>query len=159
MTDDMADRPKAKAARPFWEEKSLAEMTPEEWESLCDGCGKCCVVLLEDDEDEETFHETSVCCQLFDPKERRCTRYDERFRLVPDCVQVTPQNAGALKWMPSSCAYRRLAEGRGLAAWHPLVSGRRESVAEAGIAVAADLTNEKKVRLRNLWRFVVGERS
>ena len=77
---------------------------------------------------------------------------------MPDCVQVTPENAGALEWMPKSCAYRRLAEGRGLADWHPLISGRLESVVEAGIAVSANLTNERKVRARHLWRYVTGKR-
>lgn len=155
---DPPPEPKA-VPRPFWEEKTLSEMTAEEWESLCDGCGKCCLVLLEDEDDEGHYLETSVCCRLFDAKARRCTRYDERFRLVPDCVQVSPENAGALKWMPESCAYRRLAEGRGLADWHPLISGRRDSVVKAGIAVRRDLKSEKKVRVRNLWRYVTGERS
>ena len=145
------------ANAPFWQEKSLAEMSAEEWESLCDGCRKCCLVLLEDEE-EGGFAETSLCCRLFDPKTRRCTRYEERKTLVPDCVQVTPENAGALEWMPKSCAYRRLAEGRGLADWHPLISGRLESVVEAGIAVSANLTNERKVRARHLWRYVTGKR-
>lgn len=145
------------ADAPFWQRKTLGEMTPEEWESLCDGCGQCCIVLLEDEE-EGGFLETSVACRLFDAGERRCSRYDERKKLVPDCVQVTPQNAGTLEWMPESCAYRRLAEGRGLADWHPLVSGRRESVVEAGIAVSDNLVSEQKVRSRHLWRYVVGRR-
>ena len=147
------------AVAPFWECKTLPEMTQEEWESLCDGCGQCCIVLLEDEDgEEEGFLETSVCCRLFDPQTRRCTRYDERKTLVPDCVQVTPENAAALDWMPETCAYRRLAEGRGLADWHPLISGRRESVAEAGVSVGPDLTDERKVKTRHLWKYVTGRR-
>lgn len=144
-------------SRPFWEWKSLHEMTETEWESLCDGCGQCCIVLLEDD-DVDGYAETDICCRLFDPVARRCTRYAERQRLVPDCVHVTPENAGKLDWMPSSCAYRRLAEGRGLADWHPLISGRAESVAEAGVAVEADLVSETRVKSRDLWKHVTGHR-
>lgn len=136
----------------------MREMTQEEWESLCDGCGKCCLILLEDEEEEGRFAETNLCCELFDPKTRRCSRYESRFVLVPDCVQVTPENAATLSWMPATCAYRRLAEGKGLADWHPLVSGRRESVVEVGVAVSPDLINEKKVRARDLWRYVTGHR-
>ncbi len=132
-------------------------MTEAEWESLCDGCGKCCVVLLEDEDTDEVY-ETSVSCQLFDAKARRCTAYERRFALVPGCVQVTPQNAGTLSWMPKSCAYRRLSEGRGLADWHPLVSGRRESVAEAGQAVSPNLRSEARVKASKLWRYVTGQR-
>lgn len=131
-------------------------MSPREWESLCDGCGQCCRVLLIDDDDD--VYETSACCRLFDPAARRCTRYQERFALVPDCVKVTPANVGQLDFMPESCAYRRLHEGRGLASWHPLVSGRRESVAEAGVAVEPSLTNELRVDPDDLWDLVIGQR-
>ena len=121
----------------FWEEKSLAEMSRDEWEALCDGCGQCCIVLLEDEDGPQgTYLETKACCRLFDPAKRACSDYDNRLKRVPSCVKVTPDNAATLGWMPKSCAYRRLAEGRGLADWHPLLSGRRESVAEAGVAVA-----------------------
>ena len=143
----------------FWEEKTLAEMTEAEWESLCDGCGRCCIMLLEDETGEETgFLETSICCKLFDPKKRTCTQYADRQTLVPDCVRVTPQNAGELTWMPETCAYRRLARGEGLADWHPLISGSRKSVVTAGIAVGADLTPEPKVRARHYYKYVVGLR-
>lgn len=150
--------PDAAPVAPFWEAKRLDEMTDAEWESLCDGCGRCCIVLLEDTPEEDRFLETNVCCRLFDAVTRRCTRYAERHRLVPDCISVTPKNAGALPWMPDSCAYRRLAEGKGLAPWHPLRSGRAESVAEAGIAVSPDLVSEREVRPRDLWRHVIGRR-
>ena len=142
-------------APPYWRTKRLSEMSAPEWEALCDGCGKCCLVLLED-EDTGEIAETSLHCQLFDPEARRCTAYRDRHRLVPTCVKVTPENVPALSWMPRSCAYRRLSEGRGLPDWHPLVTGRAESVAEAGQAAGRDgpLTNEARVRARDLWRYV-----
>ena len=142
---------------PFWQTKALAEMTEVEWESLCDGCGKCCLVLLED-EDTGEVAETSLHCQLYDPTARRCTAYDERHRLVPGCVRVTPQNAGTLTWMPRSCAYRRLAEGRGLPDWHPLVTNDPGSTAAAGMAAGPGLRSEARVRARSLWRYVTGLR-
>lgn len=153
-----------KHSLPFWERKALADMTQSEWESLCDGCGRCCLVLLEDveaepDEPEARFFETSVCCELFDPKTRRCTNYKQRAQLVPGCVTLAPDTAKTLEWMPESCAYRRLAEGRGLADWHPLVSGQRDSVVEAGVAVSTDLVNEKTVSTDELWKFVTRARN
>ena len=130
--------------KPFWETKTLAEMTDEEWESLCDGCGRCCLYILHNEESGDVF-ETDVACKLFDPKARRCTNYDNRFDHVPDCVKVSAENAGALSWMPETCAYRRLANGKGLPAWHPLLTGTRESVVAAGIAVSPDLVHEDEI--------------
>ncbi|MCI5044880.1 MAG: YcgN family cysteine cluster protein [Aquisalinus sp.] len=129
---------------PFWETKQLKEMTHDEWESLCDGCGKCCLVLFEDDDTDEVW-ETDLTCKLFDCKTRRCRDYANRRALVPGCVHLTPDNIQSLKWMPDTCAYRRLAEGKGLADWHPLITGSHASVAEAGIAVSADLLSESVV--------------
>ncbi|MBI1365758.1 MAG: YcgN family cysteine cluster protein [Alphaproteobacteria bacterium] len=129
---------------PFWEIKSLAEMSREEWESLCDGCGRCCLVVLIDDASEDIY-ETDVCCRLFDPAKRRCKDYAARHARVPDCVRLTPQNAGAFDWMPQTCAYRRLARGEKLPAWHPLITGDRESVAKAGVAVDPFLDSEDDV--------------
>ena len=97
------------AKKPFWETKSLAEMNPQEWESLCDGCGRCCIYVLHNEETDEVF-ETDIACKLFDVKKRRCTDYENRMKKVKDCVQLTPDNAGTLKWMPPSCAYRRLGQ-------------------------------------------------
>ncbi|HEY9078763.1 MAG TPA: YcgN family cysteine cluster protein [Magnetovibrio sp.] len=119
---------------PFWRKKRLQDMTPAEWESLCDGCGRCCLEKLEDMHSGEISY-TNVACSLLDLETCRCAHYAERQRYMPDCVALTSANVGELHWMPYSCAYRRLAEGRDLADWHPLVSGDPDSIFKAGIAV------------------------
>ena len=126
----------------FWERVALAEMTPEEWEALCDGCGKCCLLKLED-EDTGRVHYTRITCRLFDAETRRCGNYALRRKLVSGCVVLSLESlAETMPWMPASCAYRRVWEGSGLADWHPLISGRAESVAEAGVAVSPPLIPE-----------------
>jgi len=127
-------RATSKAMEPFWKNKPLLAMSEAEWESLCDGCGKCCLAKLED-EDTGEIHWTSVACRLFDAGTCRCTDYAGRLARVPDCVRLTPANVGEITWLPSTCAYRLLAEGKDLPWWHPLVSGRAETVHEAGISM------------------------
>ena len=129
--------------KPFWETKTLAQMTRAEWESLCDGCGRCCLHKLEDEETGD-IAQTNVACRLLNLESCRCTRYPERQRLVPDCVVLTLENVDALPWMPESCAYRRIVEGRGLAWWHPLVSGTAETVIEAGVSVKGLVISERE---------------
>ncbi len=130
--------------KPFWEIKSLAEMTPAEWESLCDGCGLCCLVRFEDEELAEVIP-TRVHCKLFDGQLCRCTDYENRKAQVPDCIKLTPGNIEQLQWMPKSCAYRRLDEGKGLPAWHPLVTGDPESVHKAGVSIRGQTINENEL--------------
>ncbi len=115
--------------KPFWKTTSLDDMTEEQWESLCDGCGKCCVYKMEDDDD--VLYQTDVACRYFDQQSCRCSQYPKRFELVPDCIQVTPEAARNFEWLPNTCAYKLLAKGRDLPKWHPLVSGDPESVHKA----------------------------
>jgi uncharacterized cysteine cluster protein YcgN (CxxCxxCC family) len=122
------------AETPFWRAKRLEEMTDSEWESLCDGCGRCCLVKLEDEKTDRTYY-TDVGCRLLDGKTCRCHDYENRTAKVDDCVQLTPQNILTLGWLPPTCAYRLVAEGRDLYWWHPLVSGDAETVHAAGVSV------------------------
>lgn len=142
-------------APPFWKTKSLSDMSREEWESLCDGCGRCCLNKLED-EDTGRYLYTRAACKLLDLETCRCTDYANRQAKVPDCVALTPENVGSLGWLPATCAYRLLDEGKSLPWWHPLVSGRAETVAEAGITVAGEAYSEEGITVDelvdHLWR-------
>ena len=128
--------------KPFWQRKTLDQMSQEEWESLCDGCAKCCLHKLEDiDTGELAF--TNVACRLLDIGVCSCGNYERRSTLEPDCVVLNPKNVSELAWMPSTCAYRMLAEGKPLACWHPLVSGDPDSVHRAGISVRGRCVSER----------------
>ena len=118
----------------FWEVKTLEQMSREEWESPCDGCGKCCIHKLEDEETGE-LHATNVACRLLDRRSGRCTDYKHRKLYVPECVRLTPAKLKQLDWLPSTCAYRLLADGEDLPEWHPLITGDPESVHRAGQSV------------------------
>jgi len=117
----------------FWK-KPLEALTKGEWESLCDGCGRCCLVKLED-EDTGEIHFTDVTCRLFDAPSCRCVDYSGRKAKVPDCVKLTPKRVREIPWLPPTCAYRLVAEKKDLFAWHHLISGSRETVHEAGVSV------------------------
>ncbi|WP_305908136.1 YcgN family cysteine cluster protein [Methylomarinum sp. Ch1-1] len=128
----------------FWESKTLAEMTTEEWESLCDNCGKCCLNKLEDEETGDIYF-TSVVCDLIDLDTCRCTRYAERCTLVPECLDLKQHDFSEYTWLPSTCAYRLLTDGKTLPDWHPLVSGTPDSVKEAGVAIGSYAMKESDV--------------
>jgi len=128
----------------FWETKTLAEMSTAEWESLCDNCGKCCLIKLEDEDSGEIAF-TSVVCNLIDLESCRCTRYKERTSLVPECIDLKQHDFAAYNWLPSTCAYRLLTDGKPLPDWHPLISGNPESVKDAGVSISSYAIKESQV--------------
>lgn len=118
----------------FWEDTPLDKLDRAQWESLCDGCGKCCIHKLEDDETGELFP-TNVACRLLDRRTAQCSNYKHRHAFVPECVRLTPAKLATIDWLPSTCAYRLLADGEPLPEWHHLICGDREAVHRAGISV------------------------
>jgi uncharacterized cysteine cluster protein YcgN (CxxCxxCC family) len=139
------------AVQEFWKTKTLAEMTEPEWESLCDGCGKCCLVGLED-EDTGEIYLTDVACKLFDSKTCGCSDYANRQKRVHDCVKLTPENMHELTWLPKTCAYRLVHQGRDLYWWHPLLTGDPESVHEARVSVRGKTRPEGRLQIAGLMR-------
>jgi len=129
----------------FWETTALADLTEVEWEALCDGCGKCCLHKLENEDTGELFH-TNVACRLLDVQTGRCTRYAERFRWVPDCVALTPAEVQCVNWLPATCAYRLRAEDQPLPDWHPLRTGDPCSTQRAGMSVCGWAVPERRAR-------------
>jgi uncharacterized cysteine cluster protein YcgN (CxxCxxCC family) len=139
---------------PFWEEKTLEEMSPEEWEAVCDVCGKCCLHKIEDENSGEVYF-TNVVCRLLDLNTCRCTDYARRSEIVPECFPLTPDLVRNANWLPESCAYRRLVEGRGLAWWHPLVSGDLSTVRYVGASIFGKAVSEEDVDMADLEDMVV----
>lgn len=120
-------------------------MSKEEWESLCDGCGKCCLNKLIDDETDELYY-TNAACKLLDRDACRCRHYEERFNFVPGCAAITVENIASLTWLPDSCAYIRLYQGRDLPSWHPLITGSKDAMHAAGMSVKGKVVCETKIR-------------
>ncbi|GAA6205783.1 YcgN family cysteine cluster protein [Thalassotalea sp. SU-HH00458] len=155
----------------FWQTKSLSEMTRSEWESLCDGCAKCCLHKFIDDEDttEETelmptthikegeqMSYSNIACYLLNDKSCQCTQYDKRTKLVPDCVQLTQDNLDAIFFMPPSCTYRRLKEGRGIPSWHPLLhKGKKTAMHKAGMSVRGKIVKDSEVDIDFFEDYIV----
>ncbi len=138
-------------AAPFWKTKTLAEMSDAEWESLCDGCGKCCLVGLED-EDTGEIYLTDVACKLFNSGACRCSDYANRQKLVHDCVKLTPENVPDLNWLPKTCAYRLVHQKRDLFWWHPLVSGDADTVHQANVSVQGKTRPEGRLKIPGLMK-------
>lgn len=142
------------AQQVFWVQKSLQEMTQEEFEAVCDGCGKCCLHKLEDEDSGDVFY-TKVACRFLDHNTCRCQSYATRQEKVPDCVVLTPATVAETYWLPETCAYRLLDQGLPLFDWHPLVSGDPDSVHRAGMSVANKVIAEESVDLDDLEDYVI----
>ncbi|MDF2179828.1 YcgN family cysteine cluster protein [Aliiglaciecola sp. CAU 1673] len=144
----------------FWLHKSLLEMNDEEWEALCDGCGKCCLNKFIDEEEEdpakETVHFTNISCYLLNSKTCECSQYQKRMQLVPDCVKLTRENLKNINFMPLSCSYRRLHEGRELPSWHPLLNkGKKSAMHSAGMSVRGKIISEHDVPMVHFEDYIV----
>ncbi len=133
----------------------MAEMSQAEWESLCDGCGRCCLLKLEDEDSGDVYY-TRAACRLLDIGACRCGDYARRTEHVPDCLTLTPENLAERWWLPETCGYRLIAEGRDLYWWHPLVSGSAETVHEAGVSVRSVAVSEGTVKDGELERWIWG---
>lgn len=142
------------AQQVFWQAKTLDQMTQSEFEALCDGCGKCCLHKLEDEDTGDVYY-TKVACRFLDHDQCKCQVYDERAKHVPECVVLTPASVKDTWWLPETCAYRLIDEGIPLFDWHPLVSGDPESVHKAGMSVAGQVVHESTVNLDDLEDYVV----
>lgn len=141
----MADR-----VKPFWQRKTLAEMDRGEWESLCDGCGLCCLQKLQDESDG-SFYYTRIACKLLDLGTARCSDYSNRQQKVPECIALQPDSHEAFEWLPRTCAYRLLYEGKPLPPWHPLQCGNANAVHAAGISLLDEMVSETDVVLEEDW--------
>ncbi len=135
---------RARRDEPFWKAKPLAKMTEAEWESLCDGCGKCCLVKLEDMDTAEIFY-TGLHCKLLNPNTCQCSDYANRKTYVPECVKLTPESISGLDWLPRTCAYRLIHEGKDLFDWHHLVCGDRWEVHRRGVSAMGKVISEEDV--------------
>lgn len=138
----------------FWLAKTLQDMTPAEFESLCDGCGKCCLHKLEDDDNGDVYY-TNVACRFLDHSSCKCQTYNSRQQAVAACVVLTPSSVRDTYWLPDTCAYRLIDAGIPLPNWHPLVSGDPESTHKAGMSVAGKVLHENSVNLDDLEEYVV----
>lgn len=128
----------------FWIEKKLSQMSATEWEALCDGCGKCCLNKIIDDDTNELFY-TNACCKLLDQETCHCQNYQQRFQLVPECTAISIDNIAELTWLPDTCAYRRLYLGKSLPVWHPLLCGSSEKMHQLGMSVMGKTICETRV--------------
>ena len=133
----------------YWQNVPVAKWSDEEWEALCDGCAKCCLIRLEEEETGEIFN-TDVHCKLLDDKTCACSDYANRTNYVPDCVKLDKENIYTLSWLPKTCAYRLIAESKPLFDWHYLISGSRQTIIEAGMSIIGQTTSEIHVKVKNM---------
>lgn len=140
----------------FWERLPLTELNDEQWESICDGCCQCCAHKLQDEDTDEIF-KTNVVCQYLDTDQCHCTVYSDRQTYVPDCIKVTPGNAADLVWMPDTCGYKLLADGKPLPQWHPLETGDPQSAKKAGLAVTDKVISEAEIDMEDLEDYIVDD--
>ena len=138
----------------FWARYSLHQLRPAEWEALCDGCGQCCLVKLEDEDTQQVAY-TKVACKLLDTQTARCSDYPNRLQFVPDCLQLTPEMVPQLHWLPSTCAYKRVEQAQPLPRWHPLLTGTPDSVQQAGKSVAKRCLSETDIDPEQIEEYVV----
>ncbi|MBR5558029.1 MAG: YcgN family cysteine cluster protein [Acinetobacter sp.] len=138
----------------FWKKYSLTELNSAEWEALCDGCGLCCLIKLEDEELQEIAY-TKVACKLLDCQTAQCSNYSQRVQHVPDCIQLTPEKLANIQWLPASCAYRRLEQGKSLPSWHYLNSGTRSSIIQAKKSAAGRCISEVEVDEEQIEDYIV----
>ncbi len=138
----------------FWETKSLQQMTAEEWESLCDGCGLCCLVKIEDEDGSDILN-TSVSCKLLNTERCQCSDYEKRFEKVEMCTKLTLENLSQMEWLPDSCAYKRLENNQSLPAWHYLITGDKNTVHEVGISAKWFALSEEYIHPEQLVQFVI----
>lgn len=139
---------------PFWKEKTLEELTTEEWEALCDGCGKCCLLKLINKNTKKVEY-TNVTCKYLNLDDIQCMHYADRHTLVPDCVILTPELVRQFDWLPDTCAYKLLAQGKDLKWWHPLISGDRKSVLMAGVSIKGKVVSEDDIDPNDLEDMIV----
>ena len=139
---------------PFWKIKPLREMSWQEWESLCSGCGICCLHRFHNEKKDKVFY-TSIACKFLDTSECRCTVYERRFQEEPDCEKITPENLHTLPWLPETCGYRRVCDRRDLDWWHPLVSGNTDTVHQAGVSMQNKVISEENVRPGDILKFML----
>lgn len=144
----------AQQIKPFWETKKLSQMTADEWESLCDGCGRCCLNKLEDIETGE-LHFTNIACRLLDDNSCRCRDYPNRKKLVPECLVLNADTVKSSTALPASCAYRRLAEGKPLAKWHPLICGNNDTIHHQDISVRGKIVSEEYIHVEQFEDHIV----
>ena len=138
----------------FWKHKTMAEMSLEEWEALCDGCGICCLFKVEDENSREV-HLTNVACRFLDLETCTCQLYDQRISAMPTCIKLSPSKVENLTWLPETCTYRLILHGKPLPDWHPLVSGDPTSIHRAGISVLGKVIRESAVDMNDLEDYVI----